>query len=289
MILIADSGSTKTSWVLIKEDKKKSKFTTSGFNPYIQKREEISGIIKSEVFPNVKDLVINKIFYYGAGCSTDANKKLMHSCFKSFFNKAAIDIEHDLIAAARGLWQNETGIVAILGTGSNSCVYDGNRIIDSVPSLGFILGDEGSGAYMGKTLVKDYLYETQPTHIREKLKNDYLLDTEKVLDKVYKKGSPNRWLASFSILIRDNIKEDYYKDLVTNSMRAFFETHVKHYKNYKDLPLGVVGSIGYYYKDFFESVAKEYGFTLSKVIKSPIDELVRYHIPVEKQQDVAPK
>jgi glucosamine kinase len=289
MILIAESGSSKTTWVLVRDNKQKTKFLTTGFNPYIQKREQISGIIKEEVCPNVKDIVIEKIFFYGAGCSTDENKKLMHSCFKSFFNKATIEIEHDLIAAARCLWYNETGIVAILGTGSNSCVYDGTNIIDAVPSLGYILGDEGSGAYMGKTVVRDYLYQNMPAHIYDKLKKEYLLDTEKVLDKVYKKESPNRWLAAFSIFIRDNIKEEYYHNLVQNSMRDFFEAHLRHYKNYKDLPLGVVGSIGYYYKDFFENVAKEFGFTVKKVIKSPIDELVLYHLPAEKKKDVTPK
>jgi glucosamine kinase len=289
MILIAESGSTKTTWVLVKSDKKKSGFVTGGFNPYIQKREQISGIIKEEVIPNLKDISIEKIFFYGAGCSTETNKKLMQSCFKSFFNKADIEIEHDLIAAARCLWFNETGIVSILGTGSNSCVYDGANIIDGVPSLGFILGDEGSGAYMGKILVRDFLYRKMPEDIAEKLKKEYLLDTEKVLEKVYKKENPNRWLAAFSIFIRDNIKEEYFKNLVTTSMRAFFDCHIRQYKNYKDLPLGVVGSIGYYYKDFFENVAQEYGFTVKKVIKSPIDELVRFHVPAEKLPDVAAK
>jgi len=274
MILIADSGSTKTSWVLVNDEKRKVKFTTSGFNPYLQNREQIS--TKTPPPPKPKPM-------------TAAEKKLMHSCFKSFFNKANIEIEHDLIAAARSLWFNETGIVAILGTGSNSCVYDGTNIIEAVPSLGYILGDEGSGAHMGKILVSDFLYQNMPDDIHEILKNEYLLDTRKALDRVYKKENPNRWLASFSIFIRDNIKEDYYKNLVNNSIRAFFEAHLKHYKNYKDLPLGVVGSVGYYYKDFVENVSKEYGFTLKKVIKSPIDELVNYHMPVEKMKDGATK
>jgi len=289
MILIAESGSTKTSWVLVSQEGRKTRFATSGFNPYIQKREEISGIIKEEVMPNVKDTVVEHLYYYGAGCSTDVNIKLMYTCFKSFFNKAEIEVEHDLIAAARALWLDEGGIVSILGTGSNSCVYQGGHIIAAVPSLGYILGDEGSGAYMGKILVRDYLYSNMPGHIREKLKNEYLLDTEKALDRIYKKENPNRWLAAFSIFIRDNIIEPYFANLVQTSMRAFFEAHIKHYDNHKNMPLGVVGSVGYFYKDFFESAAQEYGFTLKKVIKSPVDELVKYHVPSQQEMDAQAK
>ena len=239
-------------------------------------------IIKDEVFPEVKDSKIDKICFYGAGCSTAENKSFMYNCFKAYFKDSKIEIEHDLIAAARALWFDKPGIVAILGTGSNSCVYSGIDIIDAVPSLGFILGDEGSGAFMGKMLMRDLLYFKMPPILAEKLKNQYNLDATYILNQVYKKENPNRWLASFSEFIRENIDEEYCLNLVMTSIRCFFEAHLVHYNKYREYPLGVIGSIAYYYKDYLEKVAKEYGFSLKKVIKSPIDELVRYHITSEE-------
>jgi len=283
MMLIADSGSTKTSWVLVDTDQNQIHFTTSGFNPYTQTKEQIIAIIQSEVCKNLTDILVEKLYFYGAGCSTDENKMLMHSCFKNYFKEAIIEIDHDLIAAARALWFNEKGIVAILGTGSNSCVYDGKNIIDSVPALGYILGDEGSGAYLGKSLIKDFLYLKMPEVIFEKFSNEYHLDSEIILDKVYKQDNPNKWLASFSTFIYANIEDNYCTDLVTNSIKAFFEGHIKNYEKYIDWPIGVIGSISYYYREIIEKVATGYGFTLKKVIKSPIDELVRYHLSIEKQ------
>jgi len=283
MILIADSGSTKTSWVLAEKGKKVLDFETSGFNPYIQSKEFISNTIGEEISPRVKDLDIGSVYFYGAGCSTDSNKKIMFDSFKTCFTNSYIEIEHDLLAAARALWFDGDGIVAILGTGSNSCLYKGGKITDTVPSLGFILGDEGSGAYMGKILIRDYLYNKMPERIKKVFYEKYGLNTTAILDNIYKKENPNRWLSSFAFFISCHIHEDYCRGIAMKGLKDFFDAHLIQYPGYQNIPMGVVGSIGFFFMDCLEIVSHEYGFNMKKVIKSPIEELVRYHLNREKQ------
>jgi|SRR6185437_225294 len=283
MILIADSGSTKTSWALADKGEKILEFMSSGFNPYIQSNELISKTIGEEIFPKVKGFNIEALYFYGAGCSTEANKNTMLHCFKSYFTKSNIEIEHDLLAAARALWFDGDGIAAIMGTGSNSCLYKGGIIASAVPSLGFILGDEGSGAYMGKIVVRDFLYHKMPGDISDKFKEKYDLSASSILENVYKKENPNRWLSSLAFFVSENIQEDYCRTLVLKSMKDFFEAHLVQYLGYKAMPLGAVGSIGFIFRDLLEIVAQDYGFNLNKVIKSPIEELVKYHLSMEKQ------
>ncbi len=278
MILIADSGSTKTSWVLTGENDQKLEFQTQGFNPYIQSKDQIAAILSNEVIPKIDNFSISNIYFYGAGCSSYENKSIMYNSFKNCFANSEIEIEHDLMGAARALWFNTEGIVGILGTGSNSCVYDGDKIVDSVPSLGFILGDEGSGAYMGKKLLRDFLYFKMPESIHKKIYATFGLDDKMILDQVYKKENPNRWLAGFSTFISENIHEDYCNELVEQSMRDYFEAHISQYPGFRDLPFGVVGSIGYVYRKQLEKISSEYSVNLKKLIKSPIDELVIYHL-----------
>lgn len=278
MMLIADSGSTKTSWVLTGDHAEKLEFQTQGFNPYTQSKDQIANILHEEVMPRVKGYHIASIYFYGAGCSSAENKTLMHDRFKECFRNAEIEIEHDLMGAARALWYDNEGIVGILGTGSNSCVYDGKDIVDSIPSLGFILGDEGSGAYMGKKLLRDYLYSKMPEYVHAKIYDRFGLESSTILDHIYKKNNPNRWLAGFSTFIAENIEEDYFNSLVIQSFRDYFEVHISQYPGFQDLPFGVVGSIGYVYKPQLEIVSVEYGVNLTKLIKSPIDELVNYHL-----------
>ena len=278
MILIADSGSTKASWVLASKTEIVLEFTSSGFNPYTQPKELIYRIISEEIFPKLNDISIESIYFYGAGCSSDSNKKLMSETFKSFFVKSNIEIEHDVMAAARALWLDGDGIIAILGTGSNSSLYKKGEIIYSIPALGYILGDEGSGAYLGKAILRDYLYNRMPEEISKDFHDKYALDAATILANVYQKENPNRWLASFAVFISENINEDYYRNIVLKSFRDFFESHLIQYPDYQNIPLGVIGSIGYYFREQLEIVSKEYGFSLKKVIKSPIDELVKYHM-----------
>ncbi len=285
MILIAESGSTKTQWLLISEDKKKKDFTSRGLNPYTQKREQICEIIKEEVAPHVQEFQ-PEIHFYGAGCSTDENKRIIFSCLKSFFHKSEINVEHDLLAAARAGFTGEACISAILGTGSNACIYDGKDTISVLPNLGYILGDEGSGAHMGKQLIKDFLYRKMPFALSEKLRVEYNFDREIILNHIYKLPSPNRWLASFSYFIREHIKEEYCMNLVKNSFRAFFDIHITSLQNEsKKLPIHAVGSIAFHYQDFLKETAADFGYEIGKIVKSPMDELVKYHMQIGKLEN----
>jgi N-acetylglucosamine kinase-like BadF-type ATPase len=278
MILIAESGSTKTHWLLVNGGKKNTEFTSRGLNPYVQKRELICEIIKEEVAPHLQELDIADIHFYGAGCSTDENKKIIYSCLKSFFHKSNIHVEHDLLAAARAGFTGETAIVAILGTGSNACIYDGKDTISVLPNLGYILGDEGSGAHMGKILIKDFLYRKMPFELSEKLRVEYNFDRDIILDHIYKLPSPNRWLASFSFFIREHIKEEYFVNLIRNYFREFFDIHISSLQSgSKKYPIHAIGSIAFHYQDYLKETAAEFGFEIGKIVKSPMDELAKYH------------
>ncbi|RYD78249.1 MAG: hypothetical protein EOP53_11535 [Sphingobacteriales bacterium] len=278
MILLAESGSTKTQWRLLKDGKKAHDFTSRGLNPYVQKREQICEIIKDEVAPHLADKTVEIIHFYGAGCSTEENKKIIFSCLKSFFHKSELNVEHDLLAAARAGYNGETAIIAILGTGSNACIYDGKDTISVLPNLGYILGDEGSGANMGKMLIKDFLYQKMPFELSEKLRVEYNFDRDIILNHIYKSPSPNRWLASFSHFIREHIKDEYIINLVKTSFREFFDIHISSLQSEnKKLPVHCIGSIAYHYQDFLKETAEEFGYEIGKIVKSPMDELAKYH------------
>lgn len=282
MIVVAESGSTKTHWSVLHKGQEELSFTSIGINPYINSREEILTIIEDQVFPPLKELPVSKIYYYGAGCSTPENCFDVHSAIKTYIKDAEIEVQHDLFAAARALHGNEPGIAMILGTGSNSCVYNGKMIVDGIPSLGFILGDEGSGAHLGKQLVRDFLYLQVPLSLTQKLVEEYQLSKELILNNVYKKPSPNRWLATFAPFIRKNLDEDYMYRLVKESFNDFFVNHIAFYQKFKAYPLGAVGSIAYFFQDVLKEVAEEHGFNLTKVVQSPMKELVNYHLKLQE-------
>ncbi|MGZ5242760.1 MAG: hypothetical protein ACXWW0_02690 [Bacteroidia bacterium] len=278
MILISESGSTKTHWLLVEEGSKNVEFTSRGLNPYIQSREQMCEILKEEVAPHLQDLEISEIDFYGAGCSTDENKKQIYACLKSFFHKSKVTVEHDLLAAARAGFTGETAIIAILGTGSNACIYDGNETYSVMPNLGYILGDEGSGAHLGKCLIKDFLYKKMPFELSEKLRVEYNFDRDIILDHIYKQPTPNRWLASFSYFIRENISYDYTKNLVRDALREFFNIHISSLQSrHHKLPIHAIGSIAFHYQDFLREVAEEFDCEIGKIIKTPMDELAKYH------------
>jgi len=279
MMLIAESGSTKTEWVLIDTHGKEAmRFETSGFNVYIQKLEQIMLIMDSEVFSLLKGRRVDNIFFYGASCSSVENVNRMHAAISTFFPDAHIEINHDILAAARALFGEEKGIAAILGTGSNSVVYDGKTIVDDVPSVGYVMGDEGSGGYLGKRLLRDYIYGILPGDISKKIDDTYHLSKDEILSAIYRGINPNKWLATFAKFIGDNIHEEYCKRIVKESFTDFFEYHIKPYQKYKSWPLSAVGSVGFYFKDILQQVSEEYGFALKDVIQKPVDGLVKYHL-----------
>ena len=276
MIIVADSGSTKTDWRVISPNGAIDQVVTEGINPFHQRAEDISSIIEKSDLPRIGRRAL-EIYFYGAGCNYPDKIALVKDSIKKFFPQSDIYVSHDLIAAARALCGNNEGIACILGTGSNSCYYDGEQIHQAHPSLGYILGDEGSGAYMGKKFMRDYFYDKVPTIIMKKFEDTYQLNTDQILDSIYSKALANRFLASFSTFFKENSQHPYIHGLVYECFYDFIDTHVIPYQNHEDVPTNFVGSIAFHFQDILEKVVIDAGLQFGKVIKSPIVGLATYH------------
>ena len=277
MILIADGGSTKTDWRLIKEGREYKQVQTPGFNPYLVGSDEIEAILWKELQPYIDNNAVSSVYYYGAGCSTPVKNMIVENAFEKIFPNARIHISHDLLAAAHALCGDKEGIAAILGTGSNSCFYDGKDITDGIFSLGYFFGDEGSGAYLGKQLLTAYLHKELPEDVEQRFKEEYSMSLESILDAVYTKPAPSRFLASFSRFINNNRNHPYIYNLLTEAFRSFFKYQVCCYARHKEVPVHFVGSVAYHYKDILTEIGLEFGIKTGKFIKAPIDGLVEYH------------
>lgn len=276
MILIADSGSTKTDWRALDEAGNITQARCAGLNPYYQSSDEVFNelhkVLKPQLVPGIR-----KVYFYGAGCSAEDKKTLMKSALRKAFPEAELHINHDLLAAARSLCGQGPGIVGILGTGSNSCLYDGKKIADNVPSLGFILGDEGSGAVLGKKLVTAYLRNELPHHLMEKFDKRYHTNYHKVLEQVYKQPHPSRYLAAFSRFLFHNLSDPFVYKLVYEGFDGFFNAHILKYKNHEQYQVHFVGSIAFYYSNVLRQVANDKGVVLKNILESPIAGLTLYH------------
>jgi len=277
MILIADSGSTKTDWRLVGENGEISQFETIGFNPYfITSASVLNELTSSKLTSINKD--VKQVFFYGAGCSTEENRKVIFNPLNTFFSNARVEVEHDLLAAARATCGKEKGMVGILGTGSNSCLYNGNNIAENVAALGYLLGDNGSGADIGKTFIKAFLGKELPVEVEDEFNCQYKLSTSDVLDAVYKQALPNRFLAGFSLFIYQHLNNPDIQKMVEHRFELFFEKNICKYSDYQNNTLNLVGSIAFIYQETFKKVAQKYNVKIGKVIKQPIEELVKYHI-----------
>lgn len=280
MILIADGGSTKTNWCLINEAGRKIHFNTEGYNPYFAKQDYIENSLRTTLPDNLDASKLEEVYYYGAGCSTDANKKIVSDAMQKVFVNAKINVDHDLLASCRALLGDEPGFAAILGTGTNTCLYDGKEITLNIDSLGYFLGDEGSGSYIGKRLLADYMKGFMPKGLSESFFTIYGLSNEDIFDNIYNKPLPNRFCASFSKFLYDfkTVYPEYAEDVVDTAFTAFFEKLVIKYPNYQKHLLNVVGSVGYSFRDRLSVVADKYEMGVGKIIRSPIDDLVEYHL-----------
>ena len=276
MILIADSGSTKTHWCVCENAKIMKHIFTKGINPFYQSVEEIKLEIESKLVPELKEFQINHICFYGAGCSFADKSAMVGTALGVFFNDIIIEIYSDLLGAARALFGSSKGIACILGTGSNSCYYDGVEIVENVSPLGFILGDEGSGAVLGKILIADCLKNQLPIQLKDKLLKQFDLTPAIILEKVYKQPFPNRFLATLSPFLFENIAEPSIFNIVYDSFDAFFVRNVMQY-TLENKEVGFIGSVAFYFKDSLEIVASERGIKISKIEQSPMNGLVQYH------------
>lgn len=274
--LIADSGSTKTHWSVICGGIIEKEVFTDGINPFYQSQQDIVALLDSQLVPLVKDFEITEVHFYGAGCSFPEKKLIVSQALVRFFGQAMIAVQSDLLGAARSLFQHEAGIACIMGTGSNSCYFDGSEIVQNVSPLGFILGDEGSGAVLGKLLIADCLKNQLPEWIRDKFLDEYELSPADILDRVYKQPFPNRFLAKFTPFILEHIEEPAIFNLVYDSFDAFLVRNVLQYP-LEDVKTGFVGSVAYYFRDTLEIVASERGIEISDIQRHPMEGLVRFH------------
>jgi N-acetylglucosamine kinase-like BadF-type ATPase len=284
MILIADSGSTKTAWRLVNDKKEIFQYSTQGFNPFFQSTEQIAEELKNVLLPEMRKNESSdpdEVFFYGAGCSSEDRCNIVRSAISTVFPKAAISIDHDLLGAARATCGRNEGIATILGTGSNSCLYDGDQIVDHITSLGYILGDEGSGSHIGKEILRAYIYRELPDELRNKFEERFKPDVNEILESVYKKPLPNRYLASFSKFVFQNSSDPFINSLVAKCFSSFIDHHIRKYEGYTVLPTHVVGSVGFYYSNILRAVATEKGVYIDKILEAPIAGLTLYHLNEE--------
>lgn len=273
--LIADSGSTKCAWVLL-SDKKIKKFSTAGLNPYFLDKSAIGNIITGELIGQLKSMP-DEIYFYGTAMGLAENKHLIKSVLRENFSYSKIDVQTDILAAARAVCGNSKGLAAILGTGSSVCFYDGKKISKSRPGLGFILGDEGSGAYVGKKVIQHFLYETFDDELMRRFTEQFNINKESILSHVYSMPLPNKYLATFALFLAANRGHFMVENILEDSFREFFSLHIEAFKETKKYPVGFVGSIAFGFKDVLENLCEEFGFAVGKIIQSPLDGLLVYH------------
>ena len=277
MILIADSGSTKTSWCYSGENIKTAYFSTSGINPFFRTTEDIFSELESDLNPKLPGEV-KQIFFYGAGIVNEERGAVIKSALLKLFPESKVEVSSDLLAAARATLHNQTGIACILGTGSNSCLYDGNDIISHIPPLGFILGDEGSGAVLGRKLVGDYLKKQMPEQLAAKFRKRFPYEYADFLNRVYRQEKPNKFLAGFVPFIKENSDEEYCRNLLEKSFTEFIERNVAAYKNYTTLPICFVGSVAWYFQKQLKEVLEKLNLHCRIILKEPLEKLKEYHL-----------
>lgn len=276
--LIADSGSTKATWCLLSDNGEKTIYKTEGYNPYFVSTDQVYQSLQIQLLRSLPFGVhINKVSFYGAGCSSESKNKIIAEALKKCFKDAEIYVEHDLLAAARALLFNEAGFAAILGTGTNSCLYDGTNITHNIDSLGYFLGDEGSGSYLGKKLLRDHLRGYLPAELEEKFKHYSSLNKEEIFDRLYNQPLPNRFLASFALFFGENKQHDYCRRIVLEGFEDFFKNLVSGYPSYAAYSFNCVGSIAYTFSDILKEVCEKFNMPFGVIIRSPIDRLVEYH------------
>lgn len=283
MILITDSGSSKCTWCFAQGTEKQIRITTTGINPSTQEREVILQIIRQELFPALQkqESIFSaakpeKIFFYGAGC-TEARKNFMAEILQECFGTEIIEVYSDMLGAARSMFQRNTGIACILGTGANSCLYNGEDIIAQTPAMGYILGDEGSGAYLGKMLVRALFKGRMPAHLLQAFQKEYQLDLPTVIERTYRTPMANRFLASLTPFLHQYRTEKEIHELLCNAFDDFIFFNLESYRT-KSNKVSFIGSIAFYFQKELDSCLKNRGFQMERVIRDPMDGLLEYYL-----------
>lgn len=278
MILLADSGSTKTDWGLVENSKLVKRLRTSGMNPFQMSEEAITEEIKTHLVPELPGTVLDEVHFYGAGCTKEKQPIVERALRANLTINGECEVASDMLGAARGICGHKPGIACILGTGSNSCSYDGKNLVKNVSPLGFILGDEGSGAVLGKLLVGDVLKNQMPEAITKRFFEKYKLTSAEIIDRVYRQPKPNTFLASFVPFLEENIDEPKIYNLVKESFRSFLRRNVMQYDGWQTLPIGFNGSIAKIYKKPLLEALEEEGMHLGRIIQAPMEAMVEYHV-----------
>ncbi len=276
MKLIADSGSTKTDWVLTENGKRITSAKTQGLNPYFQTTEEIVAILQNELAPQISNKSPQEVFFYGAGCTFPEKRQLLHNAFlKVWKSTTNIHLQSDLVGSAIALCGNNEGIACILGTGSNSCYWNGEKIVKNVPPLGYILGDEGSGAVLGKLFIADLLKGQLSQELSAKFFQQYRTNYEEIINKVYKEKLPNRSLAQYAYFLLENIEDKQIQTIVKQSFDSFIKRNILHYPTH--LKIHFVGSIAVAFESILRETLLEHRLQIGQILQKPIDALVKYH------------
>jgi len=278
MIVVADSGLTKTDWRIILPNKQIIPFETKGLSPFFCNEDDYKNALQSGFPKDLNPSDVTKVFFYGSGCAGEEKGAKAQQSLQSFFKTAQTNAYSDLLAAARSLFGDGKGVIAILGTGSNIAYYDGFKVIHKTPSLGFVLGDEGSGSYIGRHLLKAYYYGTLPEDLSNSLEKRYNLELSNVLDNIYSKPKPSAFLASFVPFVSENINHPAMYNLVYNVFEDLYIYHLSVIPELKQYGLGVVGSIGFVFRDILNKEAEKNNFKIVGFTQYPIESLINYHI-----------
>ncbi|MEM9833114.1 MAG: BadF/BadG/BcrA/BcrD ATPase family protein [Bacteroidota bacterium] len=276
MQLIADSGSTKTDWRLINAEGKISQAKTVGLNPYHLSTDDIAAQLQNELLPQISGK-IKSIHFYGAGCSTAFACQTVEAALQQVFPNSHAEVNNDLLAAARALCGHQAGIANIIGTGANSCLYDGKKITDNVPPLGYIAGDEGSATWLGKQLLNSYFKRWMPSELQASFEKRFSPSVDDALENMYRKPQANRYLAQFSRFAFRHLKHPWIAKLVYNGFTEFFDKNIIRYENYQQQPIHFTGGVAFYYSNLLRQVANDRGVRVQNILESPIAGLTLFH------------
>ena len=277
MVIIADCGSTKCDWLLSYSHRDQQLENTVGFSPFFHSTAEISTIIKEQLLPKLREVQITEVYFYGTGVHDAHRTEIVAEALRDCFPKAKVEVEHDLLGAARAVCGRSAGIACILGTGSNSCYYDGVKILDNVPSLGWLLGDEGSGTHLGKALLRAWFYRELPTDLDTIFKKEHPEGADAIKDLAYEKGA-NAYLATFTRFLGDNLQHPFIQKLVAECLGEFLDRHVSKYQGYQHVPVHFVGSIAHHFQVILSKCMDDRKMELGKIVRKPIYPLAEFHM-----------
>ncbi len=277
MIIIADSGSTKCSWAICdKNGQIVERCSTIGFNPYFIKSSQVLNHLQNSDLKEIKDNV-DEVYFYGAGCSSKKMNDIIEKPFIEFFSNAQVNIHHDLDAACYSMYDGEPAITGILGTGSNSCFFDGEKIYENAPSLGFMLGDEASGNNFGKKLLCLYFNNVLDEDLKQKYEENYETDIAQINSNVYNNSRANVYLAKFFPFVSENKSHPQMHTLIMKTLDEFFKLHICCFEDFKKVKVNFIGSVAFFLKEEIEKVAQKYNCEIGHIVKNPIDRLIKYH------------